>query len=87
MSLETQGNQTFGRDITDFAGMCRGRPKSLRKKVLGGRFGYFLFFSDRGRGKGSPSRWEGGGGWSFIENPRTGGVSRRGGGGAGGRLR
>ena len=39
---------------------------------------FFIFFVARGRGKGSPRNWEGGGRF-FIENPR-GGVSRAGGG-------
>ena len=34
MSFETQGYQTFWRDIPVFAGISRGRPKSLRKKGL-----------------------------------------------------
>ena len=33
---------------------------------LGGRFGYFLFFSARGGGRGSPRRQEGGGGIHFL---------------------
>ena len=34
MCFETQGNQTFGGISRDFAGIFRGRPKSLRKKGL-----------------------------------------------------
>ena len=47
---------------------------------LGGRFGYFLFFSARGGGRGSPRHQEGGGDPFFIENPKRGGggVFRRG---------
>ena len=44
---------------------------------LGGHFGYLLFFSARGAGKGEPKDdREGGGG--FIENPRGGGGCLRG---------
>ena len=54
---------------------------------LGGRFGYFLFFSARGRGRGIPRRREGGGERFFTENPRRGvcRVGWGGGGGGGGR--
>ena len=41
----------------------------------------FYFFSARGGGRGSPRREEGG--WFFIENPRRGGGSFPGEGGAG----
>ena len=42
--------------------------------ILGGRFGYFIFFSARGsRGKGESEASGGGGGGKFIENPRKGG--------------
>ena len=34
VSFETQGSQTFGGDIQDFAGISRGCPKSLRKKCV-----------------------------------------------------
>ena len=34
VSFETQGYQTFGRDIPGFCPDTRGRPKSLRKKGL-----------------------------------------------------
>ena len=51
---------------------------------LGGRFGYFLFVSPRGRGKRSPGR-QGGRGVVFIEIPGGGGVSQRGARGARGR--
>ena len=44
---------------------------------LGGRFGYSLFFSARGGGRGSPSRQKGGGVRFCIENPRRG-VSQEG---------
>ena len=47
---------------------------------LGGRFGYFLFFSARGRGRGSP-RHRGGWGDDFLLKIPAGGVSRAGGGG------
>ena len=44
---------------------------------LGGRFGYFFFFSAREGERGSPKCQErGGGGWLFIENSRMGDVSR-----------
>ena len=49
---------------------------------LGGRFGYFLFFSARGGGRGSPGRRERGGS-IFIENPRRGGLQEGRGQGAG----
>ena len=51
---------------------------------LGGRFGYFLFFSGRGRGKGE-SEVPGRGGRFLIENPRRlrGGGSPGGGGAEG----
>ena len=45
--------------------------------MLGGRFGYFLFFSARGGGRGSPRRQEGGGRF-FIENPTERGRGREG---------
>ena len=45
-----------------------------------------FFFSSRGRGRGSPRRQEGAEVVFFIENPKRGGVSRRGGGGAKGCL-
>ena len=35
MSFETQGIQTFWRDIPGFGGISWGRPKSLRKKSFG----------------------------------------------------
>ena len=44
---------------------------------LGGRFGYFLFFSARGRGRGSARRREGGG--DFLLKIPGGEVSRAGG--------
>ena len=46
---------------------------------LGGRFGFFRFFSGRGGGRGSLIGQEGGGtGFFFMKIPRRGGVSRRG---------
>ena len=48
---------------------------------LGGRFGYFLFFCARERGRRNPRRQKGGGGSVFIENPRRGGGFPGGGGG------
>ena len=48
-------------------------------KILGGRFGYFIFFSARGGERGSSRRRGGGGGGQvFIENPRRGGEAGRG---------
>ena len=47
----------------------------LGLELLGGRFGYFLFFSAWGRGRGSPGRREGRGA-TFIENRRRGGGGR-----------
>ena len=49
----------------------------MRMALLGGRFGYFLYFSARG-GKGESKAPGGGGVGVFIENSR-GGVSRSGG--------
>ena len=49
----------------------------LTQRYLGGRFGYFLFFSARGSGKGSPRRREEGGGRFLIENPSRGGLPGR----------
>ena len=46
---------------------------------LGGRFGYFLFFSARGGGRGSPRRREGVGGRFLLKIPGAGGVSGGGG--------
>ena len=40
---------------------------------LGGRFGYFLFFSVRGRGRGSPSRERRGGVRFLLKIPGGGG--------------
>ena len=54
-------------------------PPSLK---LGGRFGYFLFFSARAREGEGRVRGAGGRG-GFIENPKGGGVSRTGGAEAG----
>ena len=55
-------------------------PHSIKIKIsnadLGGRFGYFLVFSGRGWGRGSPRRREGGGVRLFMENPRRGGGLR-----------
>ena len=42
---------------------------------LGGRFGYFLFFSAPGRGRGESGATGREGGRFCIENPRKGGVS------------
>ena len=63
---------------------CRFTPTSTpevsqnleRQTLLGGRFGYFLFFAARGRGKGEPEAPGASGGGRdrfFIENHRTGG--------------
>ena len=41
--------------------------------TLGGRFGYFLFFSPSGEGKGESGGDREAGGRFFIENPRRGG--------------
>ena len=43
---------------------------------------FFIFFSARGRGRGSPGQQGGGGVGFFIENPRRGGVLPKGGAGA-----
>ena len=43
--------------------------------ILGGRLGYFLFFSARGGGRGSPRRREGGGGPILLKIPGGGGGS------------
>ena len=51
---------------------------------LGGRFGYFLFFSPRGRGRGCPRRRDGGG-RIFSGKSQEGGLPVGGGGGARGR--
>ena len=37
-------------------GIPQKRPTLILRESLGGRFGYFLFFSARGRGRGSPGR-------------------------------
>ena len=50
---------------------ARGR-KSQKRVKLGGCFGYFLFFSARGGGKGGVRGATRGGGRFFIENPRRG---------------
>ena len=55
----------------------------IPENILGGRFGYFLFFSARGGGRGSPRRWEGGGLNFLLKTPARGGVFRRGGAEAG----
>ena len=47
---------------------------------LGGRFGYFLFFSARGKGKGEPGAAGRRGGLLFLKIPGRGGGSFRGGG-------
>ena len=52
---------------------------------LGGRFGYFLFFSAPGRGKGE-SEAKGGGGADFLLKIPGRGVSRRERGRGGGRV-
>ena len=46
--------------------------------LLGGCFGYFLFSSARGGGRGSPRRWKWWGGRFLLKIPGRGGVSRRG---------
>ena len=51
--------------------------------ILGGRFGYFIFFSARGGGRGSLRRLEGRGDRFVIENPSRGGGAE----GPGGCLR
>ena len=45
----------------------------LTECSLGGRFGYFLFFSARGGGKGNPRRREGGGVRFLLKIPGGGG--------------
>ena len=67
----------------NFFGFGKGclleKGSNHKSPFLGGRFGYFLFFSARGGGGGSSRRQERGGGRFLIENPRRGGgVSRRG---------
>ena len=52
---------------------------------LGGRFGYFLFFSDRGRGRGVRGARKGVRGVGFSLKIPGGGVCRERGGGGGGR--
>ena len=52
--------------------------------ILGGRSGYFYFFA-RGRGRRSPSRWEGGG--FLLKIPGRGGSPGRGAEGPGGSFR
>ena len=46
--------------------------------ILCGRFGYFLFFSAWGRGRGSPRRQEGGGIGFLLKIPGGGGVVQEG---------
>ena len=59
---------------------------SLFRNSLGGRFEYFLFFSARGRGRGSPRRQKGAGVGFLLKTPRGGGFShKREGGGRGAR--
>ena len=54
------------------SGLRSGQKVPVRNSGVGGRFGYFLFFSVRGRGKGRrrPSRWRGG---QFAIESRGGG--------------
>ena len=52
-----------------------------RQKILGGRFEYFLFFSARGRGRGSPRCQEGAGVSFYWKYQGGGGFSHEGGGG------
>ena len=77
-----------------FLGKRQGKPPKRQRSLipaeplLGGRFGYFLFFSARGRGRGSPrAPGGGGGGISFSANPTRGGGSPGGAEGSGGCLR
>ena len=65
---------------------CQSRGKLLTAEIpcdtrLGGRFGYFLFFSARGRGRGSLGRQ--GGVFFLLKIPGGGGVCQEGGEGAG----
>ena len=56
----------------DFEWPFLAKSTSPEVTYLGGRFGYFLFFSVRGAGRESPRR-RGGGDQFVIENPRGGG--------------
>ena len=51
-------------------------PKSEPPLWLGGRFGYFLFFSVRGGGRGSSRRQEGGGDRFLLKIPGGEGCPR-----------
>ena len=53
----------------------------LRTRILGGRFGYFLFFFGWGQGKGDRHARGGGGDDSLLKIPGGGGFSRAGEGG------
>ena len=53
--------------------------KSHSAAKLGGRFGYFLFFSARGGGRGSPSSRDGWGIGFLLKIPGGGGFCRKGG--------
>ena len=61
----------------------RAKTDSFHKSSLGGRFGYFLFFSARGRGRGSPRRREGEARDFLLKIPGEGGSPGRGGEGPG----
>ena len=57
---------------------------STKTLLLGGRFGYSIYFSCSGEGKGESKEPGGGEGRFFIEDPRGGGLpGGRGGGGRG----
>ena len=60
---------------------ARKFTRTSPRTLLGGRFGYFLFFSARGRGRGSPRGHEGRASAFLIEDPTRGGGVFPGGGG------
>ena len=78
---------TSGRRMSETPGqvwdMSQATKKAHKQTLLGGRFGYFLFFSARGSGKGESEGPEGGGEIFHGKSQEGGGVSPAGGGGGG----